>query len=304
MVGILVAYPVYIPFTGVENITGKAVPLGGIVPGEFFFCPGGAVRCILLVFKPDDAHDACASEVAAGGGCEGGKGRQQEEGQGEGEGCGSFHDLSSLSGLVFVQGAVGLVGGLDGRVFIPAGIAVLSYGSADGDILKVSVVEIGQGDGPGVPVPYFNLVYPVLCGRERNGHAAAVVDILVLYDIPGGQVGDLDFIGSVLFRIETVASVPVQPAFAAGEFKLAGGGVLRFDIEGDFAALILVAFVLAVNAADCAFGTARADHRDQQDQEQEKGYDALFHGCVPPCSVNSGYTGSIPGRHRHWMSSI
>ncbi len=144
------------------------------------------------------------------------------------------------------------------------------------------MVEIGQSDGPGVPVPYFNLVYPVLCGRERDGHAAAVVDILVLYDIPGGQVGDLDFIGSVLFRIETVASVPVQPAFAAGEFELAGGGVLRFDIESDFAALVLVALVLAVNAADVAFGTACADHRDQQDKEQEKGYDALFHGCVPP----------------------
>ena len=211
---------------------------------------------------------------------------------------------TSLSGLVFVQGAVGLVGGLDGRVFIPAGVAVLSYGSADGDVLKVSVVEIGEGDGSGVPVPYFNLVYPVLCGGERDGHTAAVVDILVLYNIPGGQVGNLDFIGSVLFRIEAVASVPVQPAFAAGELEFAGGGVLRFDIEGDFAALVLVAFVLAVNAADGAFGTACADHRDQQDQEQEKGYDALFHGCVPPCSVNSGYTGSIPGRHRHWMSSI
>lgn len=91
MVGILVADPVYIPFTGVENIMGKAVPLGGIVPGEFFFCPGGAVWHTFIILKPDDAHDARASEVAAGRGGEGGEGRQQEEGQGEGEGCGSLH---------------------------------------------------------------------------------------------------------------------------------------------------------------------------------------------------------------------
>ena len=61
-----------------------------------------------------------------------------------------------------IQCAVGLVGCLDGREGVPVGIAVLSDRGIDTDIFKVAMVEIGKGDCPGVPVPYFDFVYAVL----------------------------------------------------------------------------------------------------------------------------------------------